>query len=98
MKIVILCDQFDCTFNEGNRIHPYPSDVCKHPHPDIHRYPTHIGTICDSKDRRVTDPAIIHPSCSTCESTNIDDCINCCHKNPQFIKEVDNIIIDDNNE
>jgi hypothetical protein len=83
MNILILCDQIDCTFNQYDvkvfGVSGILYNTCTHPHPNIQRYPTHVGTLCNSKDRRVTDPAIIHPSCSTCESSNIDDCINCCH-------------------
>jgi hypothetical protein len=83
MKIKILCDQFDCTFNEGNHVHhDHDNDICTHPYPAIQKtYPKNIGEliICNSKATKQWDNPHT-PSCDNCETPDSDNCINCCHK------------------
>lgn len=53
MNIQIICDQLDCIYNEGSKVHhDHPNDVCKHVHPAIQRYLPLKGemTICNSKN------------------------------------------------
>jgi hypothetical protein len=84
MNIIILCNQVDCTFNRRDLMYPKDTvnNCCIHPHPSVQKwgeYPEWSRCICNSKDRRVTDPFVISPSCATCETPDSDNCVNCCH-------------------
>jgi hypothetical protein len=86
MEITILCDQFDCTFNKRSKVHhDYDNDRCTHPHPAIQRCRINSNgtgamiTICNSKATKQWDNPL-PPSCSTCETPDSDNCVNCCHK------------------
>lgn len=40
MEITVMCDQKNCKFNMGNKVHhDHPNDKCEHPFPRIYQHP-----------------------------------------------------------
>jgi hypothetical protein len=61
MNIQIFCDQKDCRFNAGSRVHhDHSTDRCEHPFPKIYKYGQPYFTVgdckCMSKERNMTNP------------------------------------------
>ena len=101
MKIQIICDQKDCIHNECNHVHhDHENDICTHPHPAIQRFKRSTiegNTTCNSKATKQWDNPL-PPSCEVCESNNLKDCLNCCHRGKTIMTMKDLKSIDDNNE
>lgn len=79
MKITINCDQVDCRFNVQQFKGQVGEGRCSHPHPfiDLNIVGSNI-TICHTKE--FVKDFVLPPSCQSCETSDSDQCINCCHK------------------